>query len=1064
MKQYILLIIGFLFKLSLYAQPSISIKIDLKIPQNNIRSLECSPNDSLELLKIYESTHVRDELWTNEWDLSMPIRTWYGVTLNEEGCVIALDLSNNKLRGDFPTINLDNLESINIADNELRNIGSFLNQPALKTLNVSNNFFTFEDLLPNINSSETYVYAPQKFGGVLNSNSDEGIICSDILLFEGQDLDLSTSIDPSITSNIHQWFLDGQFVSNTGNDRFFEILAVTANNVEGGWACQITNPNLPDLVLTSRPSQISVSNDTPLSFSITPLSGNEGEQICTDVLVKGYRNIISTQFNILWNSELLTFNRLQGFNVNGLDNSSFGTSQTNNGRLIMAWFDPSFQGQNLEDNSSIFQICYTLKESTTSGFSVEIKGVVDDNNFTPIEIYDIENNCVNFVFEESENEVVANCEQNNHPDFNALMALYNSSNGISWTNNSGWKEGSVGTSCDPCNFNGSPWYGVSCENNRVTCLDLDGQFDCQPGQVTNGNNLSGTIPDLQLEKLKYLDLSYNNLSGNLPSFSSLPSLEKLIIWRNQLSGPVPNFSLPNLKRLDLGYNNLSGAIPNFSGIPNVEHIDMPSNNFTSLPTFTFISNITYIGFLQNSITGLLPDFSNLTNLWFIELIGNDFEGCIPESYRLRCDRNPRQVYLEENPKLAWEGDFTRFCNGEEQIGAPCQLDGQIAIINQNCECTIQEENCLSNETIIALAGEDIDIGCDNLGNVGLELSGDFTVGDENANQSVSGVIDFVWTTIDGLIDPFSPNGPTIVINSIGKYILTVTNIESQCSAQDTIEIFSSKDPIIDCNEMNPPILLDEDNDGFTNDVDCDDSNANINPAKEEVPNSGFDENCDGISLIIDEDQDGWNSSIDCDDNNPAINGGATEIANNGIDEDCDGMDLSTIQDNDNDGFTNDVDCDDSNANINPAKEEVPNSGFDENCDGISLIIDEDQDGWNSSIDCDDSNPAINGGATEIANNGIDEDCDGEDVITSIHDLGSTFLKIYPNPSKDFIKIEFDQGMPFSFSLLSSTGKQILSKQNESFIDVSNLPTGIYFIEVQIEDSLKKIVDKIYISN
>ena len=44
-------------------------------------------------------------------------------------------------------------------------------------------------------------------------------------------------------------------------------------------------------------------------------------------------------------------------------------------------------------------------------------------------------------------------------------------------------------------------------------------------------------------------------------------------------------------------------------------------------------------------------------------------------------------------------------------------------------------------------------------------------------------------------------------------------------------------------------------------MDCDDNNTNINPSAEEVANSGFDENCDGISLIIDEDGDGWNSSI-----------------------------------------------------------------------------------------------------------------------------------------------------------------------------------------------------------
>lgn len=173
-------------------------------------------------------------------------------------------------------------------------------------------------------------------------------------------------------------------------------------------------------------------------------------------------------------------------------------------------------------------------------------------------------------------------------------------------------------------------------------------------------------------------------------------------------------------------------------------------------------------------------------------------------------------------------------------------------------------------------------------------------------------------------------------------------------------------------------VIDEDGDGFSVELDCDDLNAAINPDATEIPNNGVDENCDGLIEVIDNDEDGFNSSIDCDDSDITINPDATEIPNNDADENCDGVVL--IIDNDNDSYNSSIDCDDANPFIHPNATEIVGNEIDENCDGIIIMnpsqMDMDGDGFDASSDCNDLDPLINPNAKEVYNNGVDENCDG----------------------------------------------------------------------------------------
>ena len=164
------------------------------------------------------------------------------------------------------------------------------------------------------------------------------------------------------------------------------------------------------------------------------------------------------------------------------------------------------------------------------------------------------------------------------------------------------------------------------------------------------------------------------------------------------------------------------------------------------------------------------------------------------------------------------------------------------------------------------------------------------------------------------------------------------------------------------------------------------------------------------------------------------------------------------------GFVVDsTDCEDTNPNINPNQVEEAYNGLDDDCNPESLDDDLDKDGFPLAEDCDDLNPNINPDATEIPNNGIDDNCDGEvDEITSVRNLGTTKLKIYPNPASHTIHLELDASLDFEVKLYDISGRLFQSFINATQLNVTSLPSGMYLLEIKDLKSAQTVVEKIVV--
>jgi hypothetical protein len=197
----------------------------------------------------------------------------------------------------------------------------------------------------------------------------------------------------------------------------------------------------------------------------------------------------------------------------------------------------------------------------------------------------------------------------------ALVAIYESTNGEAWADHSGWL-----VSPNPCS-----WVGVICEQGHVVELQL------------YYNQLAGSLPPEigNLTRLKALYLDKNQLSGPVPAeIGNLTELQIARLGGNQFNSiPAELTNLNKLIFLELWGNQLSGEIPKqFGNLSNLQELRLNSNAFTGSipPELGKLTNLTHLNLSQNQLSGSIPDgLGDLVLLNELDLSHNQLSGSIP---------------------------------------------------------------------------------------------------------------------------------------------------------------------------------------------------------------------------------------------------------------------------------------------------------------------------------------------------------------------------------------------------------------------------------------------------
>nr|XP_027126683.1 LRR receptor-like serine/threonine-protein kinase isoform X2 [Coffea arabica] len=213
------------------------------------------------------------------------------------------------------------------------------------------------------------------------------------------------------------------------------------------------------------------------------------------------------------------------------------------------------------------------------------------------------------------------------------------------------------------------WFGITCNfNKEVTEVSLQNMdlFGNVPNNFSSllslnklvlfGTNLSGSIPKEigSLQELRLLVLSENALTGGLPGeIFHLPNLEELHLNSNRLEGSIPDEigNLTSLTSLTLFDNQLSGTIPRSIGnLKKLEVIRAGGNKNLqgSIPEeIGNCTNLVMLGLAETSISGFLPSSLGLMkNLQTIAIYTSLLSGQIPPE--LGDCTALQSIYLYEN--------------------------------------------------------------------------------------------------------------------------------------------------------------------------------------------------------------------------------------------------------------------------------------------------------------------------------------------------------------------------------------------------------------------------------
>ena len=559
--------------------------------------------ERIALEALYHSTNGPNWKFNTNWLSDKPLDQWRGVRTDEDGRVIGLELLANGLSGTIPSLlgQLTSLTDLQLSLNQLSGTipAELWQLKNLTSLDLGGNLLSGE--LPDDISQLEKLKVLDLHGNLISGSIPVELANIDQLV--------------SITINTNQ--LSGRIPPELGNLRHLAYLRLNENQLSGPIPPELGNlSDLTDLWLglnfltgelpaeLGRLTKLTFLDidSNMLSGSIPPELGNLSKLRTLELRQNRLSGEIPTEFGRLTSLESLSL----------LGNRLTGTIPPELGQLA------NLKALELEGNP--FQ---------ASPLPIELTAL-RNLGYLNLQVTSI---CIpdNEKFHEWLSTIgwVVSVTLCKNPERDVLVALYHSTGGQDWIDNTNWLSETTL----------QEWHGVSIDTaSRVEHLNLE------------GNNLSGVIPDElgQISELKSLKLAGNpSLTGTLPNTLTNLSLETLTLegtqvcaamdgefqnWLDSIAEQRVIIRCEGTVEMDDRYIlSLFYRLSNGSNWTNDENwlSDKPLGEWFGVTTDDE-ERVTRLVLKSNNLAGTMPrELGLLSNLEVMDLYGNLLAGLIP---------------------------------------------------------------------------------------------------------------------------------------------------------------------------------------------------------------------------------------------------------------------------------------------------------------------------------------------------------------------------------------------------------------------------------------------------